>query len=141
MAMHSKDSLHDEVMDLLHKRDDASAARRLVKKALLSASGGRRKLRHRSLLDLLVIIEISSRRTAAAIEALTERQSLGFTSFATAFDAASLKASLLMDSGKWCAARAEVALSWRTRGPSDFYTHSANTFEQTKICADEWNRC
>lgn len=99
---------YNEILALIHDGSDFRSARQLIRRGLTSAEG-RTKSRRRRLLDLLVIVEISTGRRKAAIMALSERQSLGFQSFFCAFDAALLKGSLFAQNGQFDAAREEIA--------------------------------
>ena len=97
----------DEILGLIHSGSNFGTARTLIRKALKS-SEGKAKLRRRALLDLLVLLEVSANRRKAAIAALAERQTLGFRGLFLAFDASLLKASLLMQTGQYSAAKDEV---------------------------------
>ena len=97
----------DEILGLIHSGSNFGTARTLIRKALKS-SEGKAKLRRRALLDLLVLLEVSANRRKAAIAVLAERQTLGFRGLFLAFDASLLKASLLMQTGQYSAAKDEV---------------------------------
>lgn len=104
MAKKTKDPLNDQVYDLIG-RGKVRAARHLVKDALASAEGSKRET---LLLELLINVELSDGQIAKALRALDTRRSLGFRSAFESFDAGLLRASLLIKSERFLAARSEL---------------------------------